>query len=66
MYPVADLVPGAASILGTGSEKKEEEEPKQPETTPGPPLRPHHDDKIEEFVRDQHRSKKADNGQIAG
>ncbi|KAM0384145.1 hypothetical protein ACHAPY_001520 [Fusarium culmorum] len=30
--------------------------PKEEDKPPGPPERPHHDHKIEDFVRDQHRS----------
>lgn len=60
---VTEYIPAAAKILGT--EKKEaEEKESEPESTPGPPERPHHDVNIEEFVREQHRSKKDQNGQI--
>ncbi|RGP68624.1 hypothetical protein FLONG3_8073 [Fusarium longipes] len=48
---VTEYVPAAAKILpARQSPPKEEDRP------PGPPERPHHDDKIEDFVRDQHRS----------
>ncbi|RGP73537.1 hypothetical protein FSPOR_2119 [Fusarium sporotrichioides] len=41
----------SAKVLPVGqSPPKEEDKP------PGPPERPHHDHKIEDFVRDQHRS----------
>ncbi|KAH7318347.1 hypothetical protein B0I35DRAFT_240721 [Stachybotrys elegans] len=53
---IVEYVPAAAKIL------KPEDKPEPPRAEiPGPPERPHHDDKIEEFVRDQHRSK-VDNG----
>lgn len=50
---VVEYVPIAAKVLGTGQEK-----PTEPnkETVPGPPERPLHDGKIEEFMREQHRS----------
>ncbi|KAI0167781.1 hypothetical protein BJ166DRAFT_577358 [Pestalotiopsis sp. NC0098] len=57
---VVDYVPAAGKILGI--EKKQEDEQKAPETIPGPPERPHHDVPIEEFLKDQHRSKKGENG----
>ncbi|KAK8101611.1 hypothetical protein PG999_011985 [Apiospora kogelbergensis] len=49
-----------ATVTETAAEEKKSE----PESTPGPPERPHHDVNIEEFVREQHRSKKDQNGQI--
>ncbi|KAK6077271.1 hypothetical protein SCUP234_06683 [Seiridium cupressi] len=59
---VVDYVPAAGKILGI--EKKEEETAKTPKTVvPGPPERPHHDVPIEEFLKDQHRSKRGANGQ---
>ncbi|KAI1336194.1 hypothetical protein F5Y15DRAFT_419195 [Xylariaceae sp. FL0016] len=62
---VTEYVPGAAKILGTGSQDKDKAEPaKQPEIS-GPPHRPDHDGHIEEFMRDQHRSKKPD-GSLVG
>ncbi|KFA62151.1 hypothetical protein S40285_01636 [Stachybotrys chlorohalonatus IBT 40285] len=45
--------PKQANTIVDKSEEKQESKP-QP---PGPPERPVHDPKIEEFVRDQHRSK---------
>ncbi|KAF4450868.1 hypothetical protein F53441_6091 [Fusarium austroafricanum] len=51
---VTEYVPAAAKILPSQSPPKEEERP------PGPPERPHHDDQIEDFVRDQHRSQGVD------
>ncbi|KAK7910946.1 hypothetical protein PG985_013427 [Apiospora marii] len=59
---VTEYIPAAAKVLGT--EKKAEEKSPEPETNPGPPERPHHDVNIEEFVREQHRSKKGKDGQI--
>ncbi|KAI1404511.1 hypothetical protein F4819DRAFT_107931 [Hypoxylon fuscum] len=55
---VVQYIPVAAKVLGT-------ENPEQSKTTPskhisGPPERPLHDQHIEEFVRDQHRSEKDD------
>ncbi|KAM0358303.1 hypothetical protein HYE67_003356 [Fusarium culmorum] len=48
---ITEYVPAAAKILpARQSPPKEEDKP------PGPPERPHHDHKIEDFVRDQHRS----------
>ncbi|KAF4963529.1 hypothetical protein FSARC_8466 [Fusarium sarcochroum] len=52
---ITEYVPAAAKILpGSQSPPKEEDKPS------GPPERPHHDDKIEDFVRDQHRSQGVD------
>jgi hypothetical protein len=52
---VSEYVPAVGKLLG-----KEEKKPEQKveEVKPsGLPERPHHDTQIEEFVRDQHRSK---------
>ncbi|KAM0347939.1 hypothetical protein ACHAPU_004438 [Fusarium lateritium] len=52
---ITEYVPAAAKILpGRQSPPKEEDKPS------GPPERPHHDDQIEDFVRDQHRSQGVD------
>ncbi|RKU42461.1 hypothetical protein DL546_004128 [Coniochaeta pulveracea] len=52
---VSEYVPVVGKLLGKEEKKPE---PKLEEVKPsGPPLRPHHDTQIEEFVRDQHRSK---------
>lgn len=65
MALVADYSPAVGKLLGV--EKKEEEEPaKAPTAPPGPPERPHHDVPIEEFLKEQHRSKKGGNGQLLG
>ncbi|KAK8041216.1 hypothetical protein PG994_014223 [Apiospora phragmitis] len=60
---VTEYVPVVAKVLGTEKKEAEEKSP-EPEQTPGPPERPHHDVNIEEFVREQHRSKKGPDGQI--
>ncbi|RYP86344.1 hypothetical protein DL770_004936 [Monosporascus sp. CRB-9-2] len=52
--PVTEYVPGVAKILGTGAQDKPEEKHPAPHL---PPKRPDHDPHIEEFVRDQHRSR---------
>ncbi|RSM16899.1 hypothetical protein CDV31_004237 [Fusarium ambrosium] len=52
---ITEYVPAAAKILpGKQSPSRDEVKPG------GPPERPDHDDKIEEFVRDQHRSQGTD------
>ncbi|KAF5001384.1 hypothetical protein FGRMN_1080 [Fusarium graminum] len=52
---ITEYVPAAAKILpARQSPPKEEDKPS------GPPERPHHDDQIEDFVRDQHRSQGVD------
>ncbi|KAI6785074.1 uncharacterized protein J7T54_008168 [Emericellopsis cladophorae] len=43
----------SSKILGNS---KQEPATTKSEDIPGPPERPHHDHKIEDFVRDQHRS----------
>ncbi|KAH6686261.1 hypothetical protein F5X68DRAFT_240555 [Plectosphaerella plurivora] len=58
---VTEYIPAATSILG--DPKKEEEERQAAITKPtpgGPPERPIHDHNIEQFVKDQHRSKGED------
>lgn len=50
---VAEFIPAAGKVLAP----KEKQPGEERDEIPGPPDRPHHDDKIEEFVRDQHRSK---------
>ncbi|KAK3995655.1 hypothetical protein QBC44DRAFT_320034 [Cladorrhinum sp. PSN332] len=61
---VAKNVPVLGSILGSGASESEQQpaQPTQTTTTTTtspdePPVRPHHDTQIEEFIRDQHRSK---------
>lgn len=60
---MTDYIPAVANVLGTEKKEAEEKSP-EPETARGPPERPHHDVNIEEFVREQHRSKKGKDGQI--
>lgn len=56
---VTELIPQAKEYLG--DPKKDAEQAEKEKTPPGgPPERPTHDMHIEEFVRDQHRSKTAD------
>ncbi|KID86889.1 hypothetical protein MGU_06018 [Metarhizium guizhouense ARSEF 977] len=50
---IAEFIPAAGKVLAP----KEKQPGEEQDEIPGPPDRPHHDDKIEEFVRDQHRSK---------
>lgn len=51
---VTEYIPAAASVLGTN--KQETDNSSKQTEVPGPPERPDHDHKIEDFVRDQHRS----------
>ncbi|RYP42360.1 hypothetical protein DL767_000282 [Monosporascus sp. MG133] len=51
---ITEYIPGAAKILGTGAQDKPAEKPPAPHL---PPKRPDHDPHIEEFMRDQHRSR---------
>jgi hypothetical protein len=53
---VTEYIPAVGKVLGTSTPKKDTESP-EPTDLPGPPERPTHDGSIEEFVRDQHRSK---------
>jgi len=56
--PVAQYVPpSVGKALGI---KKDESPPKDSTPAEGPPDRPDHDPQIEEFVRDQHRSRPGD------
>lgn len=57
VHEVTEYIPAAAKILG---ESKKEPEAKEKADIPGPPDRPDHDHKIEDFVRDQHRSNNGD------
>ncbi|KAH6987800.1 hypothetical protein BKA56DRAFT_669403 [Ilyonectria sp. MPI-CAGE-AT-0026] len=54
---ITEYVPAAAKILG--SHRSDPNTLNKPEL-PGPPERPHHDDKIEGFVREQHGSQGKD------
>ncbi|KAI5461491.1 hypothetical protein BGZ63DRAFT_236922 [Mariannaea sp. PMI_226] len=49
---ITEYIPAAAKVLGGESDANTKNESK----IPGPPVRPDHDNKIEEFVRDQHRN----------
>ena len=56
---MSQYVPALGKMLG--KEDTQEESTTAPQTSiPGPPERPDHDLQREEFVRDQHRSKKPD------
>ncbi|KAJ6438304.1 integral membrane [Purpureocillium lavendulum] len=57
---ITEYIPGASAILGGGSHQQQQSPEDKKTEIPGPPNRPDHDDKIEEFVRDQHRSNKGD------
>jgi hypothetical protein len=49
---VSEYIPAVGKVLAPKAQPR-----KEPAQVPGPPDRPHHDGKIEEFVRDQHTSK---------
>lgn len=53
---VAQYVPAVGKLLA-GSKGEVKKPAPFPQEIPGPPERPAHDTQIEEFVRDQHRSK---------
>lgn len=55
---VAQYIPAVGKLLG--GEKEVKKPDPAPEQIPGPPERPTHDIQIEEFVRDQHRSRTED------
>lgn len=67
---VADYIPAAAKVLGTETkEEREERERKaaaerQAVEASGAPERPHHDEQIEEFLKEQHKSMKGQNGKL--
>ncbi|RCI07732.1 hypothetical protein L249_5764 [Ophiocordyceps polyrhachis-furcata BCC 54312] len=53
---ITEYIPAAAKLFG--NQQQEQEQAAAPaKALSGPPNRPTHDDKIEDFVRDQHRSK---------
>ncbi|KAL2760819.1 hypothetical protein ACRALDRAFT_1066742 [Sodiomyces alcalophilus JCM 7366] len=52
---VTEYVPATKSVLGDPDAKEKTDDGGPP--PPGPPERPVHDDKIEEFMREQHRTK---------
>ncbi|OLN84949.1 hypothetical protein CCHL11_03989 [Colletotrichum chlorophyti] len=55
---VTQYIRAAAKILGNGQEEKEEKISRP--GIPGPPERPYDDVQVEEFIRQQHRSKGED------
>nr|XP_036578424.1 uncharacterized protein CTRU02_11652 [Colletotrichum truncatum]KAF6785667.1 hypothetical protein CTRU02_11652 [Colletotrichum truncatum] len=58
---VTQYIPAAAKILGNPQEEKEEKKEKISRPgIPGPPERPYDDAQVEEFIRQQHRSKGED------
>lgn len=58
---VVEYIPAATSVLGDPKKEEEERQAAMIKPAPGgPPERPIHDHNIEEFVRDQHRSKGED------
>ncbi|KAI4859127.1 hypothetical protein F4820DRAFT_454198 [Hypoxylon rubiginosum] len=59
---VAKYIPPVAKLLGIKTPGTRQ--PRSPDLIPGPPERPRDDRHIEEFVRDQHKSEKADGGAI--
>ncbi|KAI0129386.1 hypothetical protein F4776DRAFT_664779 [Hypoxylon sp. NC0597] len=59
---ISEYIAAAARILGVTGRADPELTP--PRRVSGPPKRPLHDEHIEEFVRDQHRSKGQD-GSVA-
>ncbi|KFH46906.1 hypothetical protein ACRE_022490 [Hapsidospora chrysogenum ATCC 11550] len=63
---ITEYVPGASKVLGGGWPIPSETDTSHNKSgeVPGPPERPDHDPKIEEFVRDQHRSKADDGGGV--
>ncbi|KAK1730261.1 hypothetical protein CaCOL14_004113 [Colletotrichum acutatum] len=55
---VTQYIPAAAKILGNPQEEKEDKISRP--GIPGPPERPYDDVQVEEFIRQQHRSKGED------
>ena len=60
---VKQYIPSVATILGGQDQEAENTAGNLPPS--GPPERPHHDVHIEEFVREQHKSKR-DDGLLEG
>ncbi|EGO61146.1 hypothetical protein NEUTE1DRAFT_120189 [Neurospora tetrasperma FGSC 2508] len=60
---ISEYVPASVSeTIGLGKkqqqqQQQEEMKPKEEDFSAVPPHRPHHDEQIQEFIRDQHRSK---------
>lgn len=64
VLPVTQYVPAAAAkALGAGGSAEGNGEP-APQAPPGPPERPDHDANIEDFMREQHRSKNLVDGSV--
>ncbi|KAJ9143809.1 hypothetical protein NKR23_g6314 [Pleurostoma richardsiae] len=58
---VSQYVPAVGKILGHQEQQEQKKPAAEERPHPSiPPLRPHHDTQIEEFVRDQHRSRPED------
>ncbi|AEO63344.1 uncharacterized protein THITE_2108450 [Thermothielavioides terrestris NRRL 8126] len=55
---LSEYVPAVGRMLGGQEKQPETEVSPAGKEMPGPPNRPEHDTQIEEFIRDQHRSKK--------
>ncbi|KAK2004569.1 hypothetical protein LX36DRAFT_649893 [Colletotrichum falcatum] len=55
---LTQYIPAAANILGNAQEEREEKISRP--GIPGPPQRPYDDTQVEEFIRQQHRSKGED------
>ncbi|KAK1967220.1 hypothetical protein LY78DRAFT_17561 [Colletotrichum sublineola] len=55
---VTQYIPAAANILGNSQEEREGKVSRP--GIPGPPDRPYDDTQVEEFIRQQHRSKGED------
>ncbi|KAF6841298.1 hypothetical protein CMUS01_03616 [Colletotrichum musicola] len=55
---VTQYIPAAAKLLGNPQEEKDEKISRP--GIPGPPDRPYDDAQVEEFIRQQHRSKGED------
>ena len=55
---MSQYVPAVGKALGT--DQKEDTASREETKVPGPPERPRHDTQIEEFIKDQHRSKQDD------
>lgn len=57
---MSQYVPAVGKMFGTEDKPKEKPVTEDKPAPHVPPVRPHHDTQIEEFVRDQHRSKNID------
>jgi hypothetical protein len=54
---VSQYVPAVGKMLGRQEKEPEPEPSPTGKNASGPPERPDHDTQIEEFIKDQHRSK---------